>query len=208
MCGPSSSEESIANSTQNFGTLLTQNYGQLFATQQATLQQITNSLNPTIAAGPSQRGFSGAEKSALDTTAINNAGAANTAAQQAARTYGAGQGGGGTSGITSGITKQIQGAIASQSAGQEGAALNNIEQADWQQGNANYTRALGAAETAANIENPNATANSATASNQAAFGQQSQITTENNAMGQDIAGFLTAAAGSAGGVAKAFTQPS
>jgi hypothetical protein len=205
MCGPSGSEKSIANSTQNFGSTLQNNYGTLFANQQGILKGLNNSLNPVVAAGPSQRGFSGAEKSALDTSVINNAGAANTAAQQAARTYGAGQGGGATSGITSGITKQIQGAIASQSAGQEGAALNQVEQADWNQGNKNFWAAQGAEQGIASLENPNATAGTATATNNAAFGEQSQITTENNAVGQDIAGFLTAAAGSAGGVAKAIS---
>jgi hypothetical protein len=207
MCGPSGSEKSIESSTQNFGSQLQNNYGTLFANQQGILSSLNNSLNPIVAAGPSQQGFSAAEKSALDTSVINNAGAANTAAQQAARTYGAGQGGGATSGITSGITKQIQGAIASQSAGQEGAGLNQVEQADWNQGNKNYWAAQGADATIANIENPNATANTATSTNNAAFGQASQITTENNAEGQDIAGFLTAAAGSAGQVAKAFTTP-
>lgn len=206
MCGPSSSEKSIANSTQNFGSMLQNNYGTLFANQQGILSSLNRSLNPIVAAGPSQRGFSAAETSALQTAAINNAGAANTAAQQAARTYGAGQGGGATSGITSGITKQIQGAIASQSAGQEGAALNQIEQADWNQGNRNYWAAQGAAQGVAGLENPNATAGTATATNNAAFGQASQITTENNALGQDVAGFLTAAAGSAGQIAKAMSS--
>jgi hypothetical protein len=204
MCGPSSSEKSIENSTQNFGSVMQDNYGKLFSGQQSIIQQLNRSLNPIVSAGPSQRGFSAPEKSALQTTAINNAGAANTAAQQAARTYGAGQGGGGTSGMTSGITKQIQGAIASQEAGAEGAQLNQIEQADWNQGNQNYWRAQGAEQGVAALENPNATAGTALSANNSAFQQASQITTENNAMGQDIAGFLTAAAGSAGQVAKAF----
>lgn len=204
MCGPSSSEKSIQSSTQNFGTQMQQNYGTLFQQQQGTIQNIMRTLQPISAAGPSQRGFSGAEKSELDTSAINNAGAANTAAQQAARTYGAGQGGGGTSGITSGITKQIQGAIASQSAGQEGAALNQIEQADWTQGNNNYWRAQGAEQGVAQLENPNPTAGTALSANNSAFQQSSTINEQDNALGQDVAGFLTAAAGSAGQVAKAF----
>ena len=204
MCGPSSQEKSIENSTQNFGSLLQQSYGTLFAGQQDIIKGLNRSLNPIVAAGPSQRGMSGAEKSALQTSVINNAGAANTAAQQAARTYGAGEGGGGTSGITSGITKQIEGAIASQLAGQEGAQLNQVEQADWNQGNQNYWRALGASQGVAALENPNATAGTALSAENAAFQQSSEINTQNNALGQDIAGFVTAAAGSAGDIAKAF----
>ena len=204
MCGPSSQEKSIQSSTQSFGSQLQQSYTNLFAGQQDILKGLNRSLNPIVAAGPSQRGMSGAEKSALQTSVINNAGAANTAAQQAARTYGAGQGGGNTSGLTSGITKQIEGAIASQSAGQEGAQLNQVEQADWNQGNQNYWRAQGALQGVASLENPNAAASTALGADQAAFQQASQITTENNALGQDIAGFATAAIGSAGDIVKAF----
>lgn len=200
MCGPSSEEKSIQASTQNFGSQMQQNYGTLFSQQQDVLKSINRSLNPTVAAGPSQRGFSSAEKSALQTAAINNAGAANTAAQQAARTYGAGEGSGGGSGITSGITKQIEGAIASQSAGQEDAQLNQIEQADWNQGNQNYWRAQGAMSGLASLENPNATAGTALGADQAAFQQASQINTENNALGQDIAGFVTAGIGAVPGI--------
>lgn len=198
MCGPSSSEKSIQASTQNFGSQMQQNYGTLFSQQQDVLKSINRSLSPIVSAGPNQRGFSGAEKSALNTAAINNAGAANTAAQQAARTYGAGEGGGSSSGLTSGITKQIEGAIASQSANAEGAQLNQIEQADWNQGNQNYWRAQGAMQGLAGLENPNATAGTALSANNAAFQQASQITTENNALGQDIAGFATAGIGAVG----------
>src|SRR5579859_391249 len=178
MCGPSSQEKAIQASTQTFGTMMQSNYGTLFAGQQNIISGLNRSLNPIVAAGPSQRGFSGAEKSALNTTAINNAGAANRAAQQAARTYGAGEGGGGTSGLTSGITKQIEGAIASQSAGQESSQLNQIEQADWNQGNQNYWRAQGALQGVAALENPNATAGTALSAENAAFGQANQINTE------------------------------
>jgi hypothetical protein len=195
MCGPSSSEKSIANSSQSFASQLQNNYGTLFGQQQGVLNSLNASLNPILSAGPSQRGFSSAQTSALQTSAINNAGAANTAAQQAARTYGAGQGGGGTSGITSGITKQIQAGIASQSAGQEASQLNQITQADFAQGNANYWRAQGGLQQLGEQYSPNS-AESGTINEQGqAFQQQSQITQENNAMAKDIAGFATSLAG-------------
>ena len=162
------------------------------------------SLNPIVAAGPSQNGFSGATVNALDTQAINNAGAAAQSAEQAARTFGAGQGGGATSGLTSGITNQIQSSIASQQAGNLATSENQISLANEAQGNANYFKALGAQENVAQMYNPSSTMSGANQENNASFGQASQITTENNGLGQDVAGFLTAAAGSAGTVAKAF----
>jgi hypothetical protein len=204
MCGPSSSEKAIQASSQSFGTQMQANYGTLFAQQQDVLKSINRSLNPVVSAGPSQRGFSSAETSALQTKAINDASAATRNAQQAARTYGAGEGGGASSGITSGITKQIEGAIASQGAQAEGAQLNQIESADWNQGNQNYWRAQGALQGVAGLENPNATAGTAVGANNAAFQQASQISTENNALGQDIAGFASAAIGAAPGIIKGF----
>jgi hypothetical protein len=200
VCGPSSSEKSLQASSQNFAGTLQSNYSTLFGDQMDVLGKIKSSLNPTLAAGPSQNGFSGAERSALETKAINAAGGANTAAQQAARTYGAGQGGGAGSGLTSGITKQIQSQIGSGAAnalaGQEG----NIALEDAQQGNRNYNTALGGMEALSQGYNPNGAQSGAIGENQNAFGQASQITQENNQMGQDIAGGITALAGSAASI--------
>lgn len=197
MCGPSTSEKALQAQSQNFSTMLQNNYGTLFGKQQGVLDSINKSLSPTLAAGPSQRGFSNAESSALQTAAINNAGAANTAAQQAARTYGAGQGGGGTSGVTSGITKQIESAIGSQSANAEGAQLNQINQADFQQGNANYWRAAGGMSALAQGYSPNAAQEGTISENSQSFGQATQIEQQNEQTSQEIAGGLTSLAGSA-----------
>ena len=205
MCGPSSQENSLQSSSGAFSTQLMNNYSQLFSQQQGVLKGLNASLNPIVAAGPSQNGFSGATVNALDTQAINNAGAAAKNAEQAARTFGAGQGGGATSGLTSGITNQIQSSIASQQAGNLATSENQISLADEAQGNANYFKALGAQEGVAQMYNPSGAMEGGIGENADSFKQASQITTENNAMGQDIAGFLTAGAGSAGQVAKALS---
>jgi hypothetical protein len=183
------------------------NYAQLFSQQQGVLAGLNRSLSPIVSAGPSQQGFSGAQLNSLNTAAINASGNAAKSALQAARTFGAGQGGGGTSGLTSGITKQIESTVASQQAGNLANQEVGIQQADWNQGNQNYWRALGAQEGVAQMYNPSSAMQGGIGENEDSFKQASQITTENNGMGQDIAGFLTAAAGSAGQVAKAFTAP-
>ena len=164
------------------------------------------SLNPIVAAGPSQNGFSGATVNALDTQAINNTGAAAQSAEQAARTFGAGQGYGATGGLTSGITKQIESSVASQQAGNLATSENQLSLADEAQGNANYFKALGAQEGVAQMYNPSSAMEGGIGENADSFKQASQITTENNALGQDVAGFLTAAASSAGGVAAALAS--
>jgi hypothetical protein len=206
MCGPSGAETSLQNQSAGFSTQLMNNYAQLFGQQQSVLKGLNASVNPIVAAGPSQRGFSGAETAALNTSAINRAGAAATNALQAARTFGAGQGGGGTSGLTSGITKQIESSVASQQAGNLATTEGNIEQADWATGNQNYFKALGAEEGIAQMYNPNGAQSGAIGANQESFGEASKINQENNALGQDVAGFLTAAAGSAGDIVKGFKR--
>lgn len=207
MCGPSSAETSQQASTASFANLLQSNYAPLFAKQQGVLDSLNKSLSPISAAGPSQRGFSGAETSALQTQAIENAGAAARSAEQAARTFGAGEGGGATSGVTSGITKQIESAIASQQAGKESEELNKINLADFQQGNQNFWRAQGGMEALASQYNPASTASEALNAGGQSFQEASKINQENNALGEDIAGFATAAIGSAGDIYKAFKAP-
>jgi hypothetical protein len=197
MCGPSSSETALQQSSQNFASMLQNNYGQLFGSQVGVLNAINRSLSPILAAGPNQQGFSGPELAALQTQAINSAGAANTAAQQAARTYGAGQGGGGTSGVTSGITKQIESAIGSQSAQALGGQEDQIAQANYQQGNANYWRAQGGMNALASGYNAGGTAGEAINENNASFGQANTVNQQQQQEDQMIAGGLTSLAGSA-----------
>ena len=170
--------------------------------QRDVLSKLSAGLSSVFGGGPGQHGFTAADKAALDTQAINAAGAANISAQQAARTYGAGQGGGGTSGVTSGITKQIESAIGSQSANQLATSQNQIAQADFNLGQQNYWRSVGGMENLAEQYNPSAVQSGAISDNAQSYQQASDINQQNNAVGQDIAGFATALAGSAGNIAK------
>jgi hypothetical protein len=184
-----------------FSNLLRSNYGTLFGEQQGVLSGLNASLTPLVSAGPSQRGFSGAQTNALNTAAINASGGAAKQAEQAARTFGAGEGGGGTSGLTSGIQKQIESSIASSQAANLGNEENKITMADFNQGNANYWRAVGGQQVLAGEMNPNAAASSGIGAGEASFQEASKINQENNAMGQDIAGLVTAGIGAAANIA-------
>jgi hypothetical protein len=194
MCGPSSSEKSLAASSANFASMLQGHYATLFGEQQDVLNAIKRSLSPTLAAGPSQQGFSAEERAAINTQAINAAGAANRAAQQAARTYGAGQGGGGTSGLTSGVTKQIEAAVGGQVASQLAATQSQITQADYAAGRENYWRAQGGMQALAAGYSPTAAQSGAISEGSQAFGEASQITQEQNQKEQAIAGGITSLA--------------
>lgn len=203
MCGPSSAETGLQQQSQGFSTQLMSNYSQLFSQQQGVLAGLNKSLSPIVAAGPNQQGFSGAELNSLNTSAINANAGATQSALQAARTFGAGQGGGGTSGLTSGITKQIESSVAAQGAGNLATNEGQIQQANWAQGNSNYFKALGAQEGVAQLYNPNGSMTGAINENNNSFSQASAIDTQDNAMAQDIAGFATAAVGSAGDIISA-----
>ncbi len=210
MCGPSgptSNEINLQKSSQTFATQLQQNYGQLFSQQQGVLSAINRSLNPILSGGPSQHGFSPEMLASLNTGAINAAGAANRMAQQAARTYGAGQGSGGASGVTSGITKQIESAIGSQSANALAAQQNQIVQADFSQGNANYWRAQGGLSQLASEYNPNAAESGTLNANQQAYGQEKDIQQQRDARGAWIGGLVASAIPFAGkGLASGFAN--
>lgn len=195
MCGPSASEKSLQQSSQNFSSMLQQNYGTLFSNQLNVLKAIGRSLSPILSAGPNQRGMSADELAARNTQAINSTAAATRASEQAARTFGAGQGGGGTSGVTSGITKQIESAIATQGAQTLGARQGDIVAQDYAKGNENYWRAQGGMQELSRGYDPNAAASGAISENQASFGQAHQINEENQAKARAIAGGITGLAG-------------
>lgn len=207
MCGPSSQEQQLANQGQSFSEMLQGNYGTLFGDQQGVLNSINKSLSPILAAGPSQQGFSAQERAALNTQAINSAGAASRNAQQAVGNFTAGQGGGGSTGILSGVTGQLKSAVASQAEGQLATAQNQITQADFAQGSSNYWKAQGGMDALAQGYSPNAAQTGAISSNQNAFGEANQIQTQKNQEQQAIAGGIEGLAGMAtGGIANLDTS--
>lgn len=176
----------------------------MFGQQQGVLNSLNRSLSPILSAGPSQEGFSGAEKAALNTQAINSAGAANRSAQQAAANFGAGQGGGATSGLQSGITKQIQGSIASQSANQLASAQNNIVQQDYSAGNRNYWSAQGAMQQLGQQYNPSAAESGSISEGGQAFSEASNI--ESQGIGEQVAGDVVGLAGAGASIYSSYKK--
>lgn len=187
-CGPSKAETQQAQASANFAQTLQANYGKQFGQQQDVLAAINRSLSPILAAGPSQQGFSAAESAALNTQAINAAGAASRNAQQAVANFGAGQGGGAGTGITSGIQQQLQSSVASQSANQLATAQNQITQANFNQGSQNYWKAAGGMNALAEGYSPNASMSGGISEGGQAFNQASTVQQQQQQADQALAG--------------------
>jgi hypothetical protein len=198
-CGPSGSETAIEGANQSLAMSLQANYQQRFAQQNQVLNNLNQSLSPIVAAGPSQQGFSPEELASLNTQAINSAAAANKNAQQAAGNAIAGEGGGGGSGLVSGTQAAIKAGISSNSANQLANTQNEITQANYNQGNQNYQRAIGGEQALAGDYNPQSFANGAESGFGQSFSEANQINQQNQQETKSIIGGIGSLAGAATG---------
>ena len=170
-------------------------YGTNFGAQQGILSNLTDVLNPIAEAGPNQEGFSGAEKSALNASAINQ----NAANYRNASTVVAGgqAGAGGNTYAPTGGQQQVAATIASNAAQNLSGTENQINQADYAQGRQNFGNAVSGLEGVAGQYNPNATGGLALNANENAFGQANAINQESNAWVGDVAGLIGGLGGAA-----------
>ena len=196
--GADPAQTSLANSQSAFYNQMTQDYSQQFAGQNAILSTLQNTLNPIIAAGPNQFGFSTAQTNNLNSQAIqgtgqqyNNASRALGAEQAAA--------GGGNAYLPSGAQEAQKGNLAAASANQASNQLMGVQQAGYQQGYNTYESAIGQLNNAAGLYNPTGYSGAATAAGSAAGSSWNQIAQENQA-----ANPFNAILGAAGGAASAY----
>src|ERR1700691_5766491 len=102
-CGGASSQEVNAQEQEAaFNTELQGNYATRFGQQSQIFQQLTNALNPILAAGPNQQGYSAPEKAAFNSEAITGVGANYANAERAVNSQEAGLGNGGGAGTAQG----------------------------------------------------------------------------------------------------------
>lgn len=193
MCGPTTAEKQLQDSSQKFSNTLQANYGTQFAEQQKTLADLNNTISQ-IKSGTTGQGFGAAELAAKNTQILNAGAAANANARRAAQNFGAGQGGGGTSGLTSGIMKQVQGEIASTSANQIAGAQENLTEANYEQGRRNAIQAASGYQALAQGYNPSSSMSGAINENAESFGQAKTIEEQQAAKAQAIASGITSAA--------------
>lgn len=177
--GASASQNQIEGSQQSFQNTLMNDFGTAFSGQQNIINGLTTSFNKTLAAGPSQFGFSTPETTALNTQATSGVASAYQNARAAAGEAAAASGG--SSMLPSGAASQNQAQAAQAAAQSQSNALLGIQEAGYKQGNANYNEAAAGLQGAAGLENPNGLASNANTAGSDAASTASTIQKENAA---------------------------
>ena len=178
--GASSQQTALADSQTAFYNQMTQDYSQQFASQNAILSTLQNTLNPIIAAGPNQFGYNQAETNTLNSQAIQGTGLQYANAQKALAENQAAQGGGNAL-LPSGVNAQQEQQVASAYAGQASNQLLGIQNAGYQQGYNTYESAISQLGSVASEYNPTGYSNSANSSGQAADSEANAVAQANNA---------------------------
>jgi hypothetical protein len=197
MSGPSAQQTQESGASQSFANSLQSAWGTNFGAESSILGNLTNELTPIEEAGPNQEGFSAAEKSNLNASAISNNA---TQYKNASAVVGEGRAGAGAGGNTfapSGGDTAVQAGLASQAGQALSTQENQINEADYATGRSNWEAATQGLDTVAGLYNPNATAGAATS----AGGQAYQEANENNEQSQAWMGDVAGLVGGLGGAA-------
>jgi hypothetical protein len=190
MCGSTGQQNSVEaadmQTMQEYDTMLQQQYGN----QQAIYGKVSSVLDPILRAGPSQQGFSTAEKNTLDAQAVGGT-AQNYS--QAAKAVGAqiGAEGGGNSVISSGANEELRAEVAESAAQNESNEEAQITAQDYATGRQNFQNAEQGEFEIASGDNPlgyGSLENTA----------ESNTGSEANSIAQENNSWYTAALGAAG----------
>lgn len=195
LCKGSAGQEQIAAGQQNFYKTLSDNYNTQFAGQDAILSSLNSRLAPTVAAGPSQYGYSSAEDAAQRTQSDSGT-AANF--QTAKRNIGEGMAAaGGNQFLPTGAQTQANQQLQSQAAQTRSNQQLGITTAGYQQGNQNYNNAVAASQNVANAYNPNGTASNATGAGSSAMTSANTLNSQSNwnVVGGMLGGIASSVAG-------------
>ena len=195
MCGATDSQKQVgAEQTSQFQTMVNQAQ-EVFGNSSSVFNDLVNAMQPIAASGPNQEGFSAAEKSNLDSSAITNTAQAYKNASQAVKESEASVGGGNVDlpgGAQIGADLSVANSGAAQTANEE----NQINQADYATGRQNFFQASSDLAEAPNVFNPATSAGSAaTSSGTAAANTENQIAQENNSWVGAVTGALGGIAG-------------
>ena len=197
--GASSEQERLAKAQAYFYSVMTQDYQQQFASQNAILNTLTTALNPIVSAGPNQRGYNDAERNNLNSQALQGTGQSYANASQALREQQAATGGGNVY-LPSGVQSQQQAGLASSAANLESNQLLGIQQADYTQGHSDYENAIGQLGGVAGQYNPTGYSNSANSAGSSAASEANAVQQANDAWAQNLTGL---GAGAMGGIGSA-----
>lgn len=195
-CGASGAQNQIQTQQSNFSQQLTQQASQVFGNSSTVFNDLVSSFSPTVAAGPSQEGFSAAEKSNLDSQAITETGNAYKNAKAAVGDAESSVGGGNNPDVTGGATTGADLSVANAAASQTSSELGQINEADYATGRQNYNTAVSGLSNAPGVFSTASNAdNAATNSQEGAASTANQIASQSNSWMQAVSGALGAAGG-------------
>ena len=195
MCGPSDDQSKIQAQQMDFYRKLAEQDSAVFGEDQSILKQIQGAYQPILEAGPSQRGFSDAERTNRTTDAIEQNATNFQNAKRAIVETTNGMGGGDAY-IPSGVSTVRQGELSGEAAADLSGAQRKIEDEDWATGRDNFDRATAALSSARATLSPTSYAGAATAAGSEAARTAAQIAQQSMSWMQPLAG---AAAGVGGG---------
>jgi hypothetical protein len=198
VCGATQAQKDAQQAQANLANEMTKDYATVFGENQNILSSLKTALQPIIAAGPNQQGFSPAELTNLQGQATNLSAQGANNAEIAAQNREA-SAGGGSAAIPSGASEQIN-AMVNNSANQNLANTQaNITAENYATGRQNFFNAQGDLASAAGaLENPATQAgNAATGANTESMNAATQIQQANDEWVSALGGMV----GSLGGAA-------
>jgi len=174
MCGATQQQKDITDEQQAFYKQLTDQYATVFGQNQAITGALTSAFTPILNAGPSQTGFSAAERQSLETQNAENVGTDYAQAQKATAQILASRGGGNTF-LPSSVDQNLLAQNTVAAASQRAAGQNQIAQADYTQGYQNWQTAANVLGSTAGLLNPTGYAGVATGAGSAASTSATQV---------------------------------
>ena len=174
----------------------------IFGAANTEFNTVVSALNPVVAGGPGQNGWSAAQSNAVNSQIINQNAAAIKNAGVAVKSDIAGMGGGNIA-LPSGANIATEEALAAAGAQSESANLTNATIANKTQGQQNWEFATKSAEAAPDMFNPaNAATTAATGAGSANLNAQQDINNASNSWQQMVvAGLSDAATVASAGIA-------
>lgn len=199
LCGASTEQKNLQGEQSGFFSNAMGQAQQIFGNDSQVFNSLMKTFAPTVAAGPSQQGFSAGEKANLNSQAITQTGQAYKNAKSAVGNAEAAQGGGITV-LPSGAKVGSDVNLAVGAANQTATELGQINQADYDQGNKNYNEAVQGLAGAGNVFNSaTSSEDAATGAGNAAENTANQVASENQSWVQSVTGALGGIAGAAAG---------
>jgi hypothetical protein len=197
MCGATGAQKNLQTSTTSaYDTALSQ-ASSVFGDSSTAFNDLMSSYAPTIAAGPSQYGFSSQEDANLRSSAITSVGQSYKNEKQAVGEDIAATGGG-TSTLPGGASVGANLSLAENAGNQTASELSQITQAGYAQGNKNYDTAVQGATQAPGVFGAADSATSAaTGAGTSAANQTNQVAASAQSPWQLASSVLGDAAGAA-----------